>query len=172
MNVSSRPAGVSGHAYNDNSVRQRSHGNYTSTGASKDEDVFHGDAERRRTSWKRIFLLIAAITIHNIPGSTLTLVQTASILHVHVSPPVEIFYNTCFIYLIPSSRDLQQYQYFSPAEGLAVGVGFGAIGRSKSATFESARNLAVGIGLQNFPEGLAVSLPLRGSGMSVWRSFM
>jgi zinc transporter 11 len=33
-------------------------------------------------------------------------------------------------------------------EGLAVGVGFGAAGRTSSATFESARNLAIGIGLQ------------------------
>lgn len=74
-------------------------------------------------SWKRILLLIIAITIHNIP------------------------------------------------EGLAVGVGFGAVGKSKTATFESARNLAIGIGIQNFPEGLSVSLPLRGSGMSVWKSF-
>ncbi|TRY64553.1 hypothetical protein DNTS_008228 [Danionella cerebrum] len=32
-------------------------------------------------------------------------------------------------------------------------------------------NLAIGIGIQNFPEGLAVSLPLRGSGVSTWRSF-
>ena len=43
------------------------------------------------TSWRRILLLIIAITVHNIP------------------------------------------------EGLAVGVGFGAIGRSSTATFESAR---------------------------------
>lgn len=43
-------------------------------------------------SWKRVFLLIVAITVHNIP------------------------------------------------EGLAVGVGFGAIGKSTSATFESVRN--------------------------------
>ncbi|KAJ8367173.1 hypothetical protein AAFF_G00324520, partial [Aldrovandia affinis] len=33
------------------------------------------------------------------------------------------------------------------------------------------RNLAIGIGIQNFPEGLAVSLPLRGSGISTWRAF-
>ncbi|XP_061087229.1 zinc transporter ZIP11-like isoform X2 [Conger conger] len=75
------------------------------------------------SSWRRIVLLILAITIHNIP------------------------------------------------EGLAVGVGFGAIGKTPSATFERARNLAIGIGIQNFPEGLAVSLPLRGSGVSAWRSF-
>ncbi|MGH0141554.1 UNVERIFIED_CONTAM: hypothetical protein FKN15_047147 [Acipenser sinensis] len=32
-------------------------------------------------------------------------------------------------------------------------------------------NLAIGIGIQNFPEGLAVSLPLRGAGMSTWKAF-
>ncbi|CAB3989303.1 Zinc transporter ZIP11 [Paramuricea clavata] len=76
-----------------------------------------------KADWKKIFLLIVAITVHNIP------------------------------------------------EGLAVGVGFGAIGKSPSATFENARNLAIGIGIQNFPEGLAVSLPLVGSGLSPLKSF-
>lgn len=33
------------------------------------------------------------------------------------------------------------------------------------------RNLALGIGIQNFPEGLAVSLPLQAAGFSVWRAF-
>ncbi|XP_063312433.1 zinc transporter ZIP11 [Pelobates fuscus] len=74
-------------------------------------------------SWRRIMLLILAITIHNIP------------------------------------------------EGLAVGVGFGAIGKTPSATLDKARNLAIGIGIQNFPEGLAVSLPLRGAGISTWKAF-
>ncbi|CAL1528663.1 unnamed protein product [Lymnaea stagnalis] len=74
-------------------------------------------------NWRRMMLLIIAITIHNIP------------------------------------------------EGLAVGVGFGAIGKASSATIEKARNLAFGIGIQNFPEGLAVSLPLRASGMSTLKSF-
>ena len=55
-------------------------------------------------------------------------------------------------------------------EGLAVGVGFGAVGKSPTATFESARNLAIGIGLQNFPEGLAVSLPLKAAGYSAAKS--
>lgn len=73
--------------------------------------------------FRRIFLLIIAVTVHNIP------------------------------------------------EGLAVGVGFGAIGKTVSATFSNARNLAIGIGIQNFPEGLAVSLPLYASGYSYWRSF-
>eukprot|EP00040_Diaphanoeca_grandis_P025694 m.142772 g.142772 ORF g.142772 m.142772 type:complete len:320 (+) comp30270_c0_seq1:271-1230(+) len=56
-------------------------------------------------------------------------------------------------------------------EGLAVGVGFGAIGTVKGATFAKARNLAIGIGIQNFPEGLAVSLPLHRAGYSKWTSF-
>ena len=33
------------------------------------------------------------------------------------------------------------------------------------------RHLAIGIGIQNFPEGLAVSLPLKGLGYSSMRSF-
>lgn len=33
-------------------------------------------------------------------------------------------------------------------EGLAVGVGFGAVGKSAKATFQSARSLAVAIGIQ------------------------
>nr|ACO14630.1 Zinc transporter SLC39A11 [Caligus clemensi] len=74
--------------------------------------------------WKRILLLIIAVTVHNIP------------------------------------------------EGLAVGVAFGAVGKSNSATFENARNLAIGIGIQNLPEGLAVSLPLKMAGysakVSIW----
>jgi hypothetical protein len=48
------------------------------------------------------------------------------------------------------STTLVSNNFLSP--GLAVGVGFGAVGRTKSATFESARNLAIGIGIQNFPE--------------------
>nr|XP_033818046.1 zinc transporter ZIP11 isoform X2 [Geotrypetes seraphini] len=79
--------------------------------------------KKQDRSWRRIMLLILAITIHNIP------------------------------------------------EGLAVGVGFGAVGKTASATFENARNLAIGIGIQNFPEGLAVSLPLHGAGVSTWRAF-
>ncbi|XP_072749466.1 zinc transporter ZIP11 isoform X2 [Anoplolepis gracilipes] len=79
--------------------------------------------EAKNNQWRRILLLVVAITVHNIP------------------------------------------------EGLAVGVGFGAIGSSASATFENARNLAIGIGIQNFPEGLAVSLPLQAAGISTLKSF-
>ncbi|KOX79191.1 Zinc transporter ZIP11 [Melipona quadrifasciata] len=81
--------------------------------------------ECKNNQWRRVLLLVVAITVHNIP------------------------------------------------EGLAVGVGFAAVGNSVSATFENARlmNLAIGIGIQNFPEGLAVSLPLQAAGISTLKSF-
>ena len=57
-------------------------------------------------------------------------------------------------------------------EGLAVGVAFGAVVAGlPSATLAAAIALAIGIGIQNFPEGLAVSMPLRREGMSRLRSF-
>lgn len=57
-------------------------------------------------------------------------------------------------------------------EGLAVGVAFGAAAAGfPAATIAGAIALAIGIGIQNFPEGLAVSMPLRREGMSRRKSF-
>jgi ZIP family zinc transporter len=57
-------------------------------------------------------------------------------------------------------------------EGLAVGVAFGALAAGlPSATMGAAVALAIGIGIQNLPEGLAISLPLRREGMSRRKSF-
>ena len=58
-------------------------------------------------------------------------------------------------------------------EGLAVGVAFGAVAAGlPSATIGGAIALAIGIGIQNFPEGAAVSMPLRREGMGRTKSFM
>jgi ZIP family zinc transporter len=58
-------------------------------------------------------------------------------------------------------------------EGLAIGVAFGAVAAGlSSATIGAAIALAIGIGLQNFPEGAAVSLPLRREGMGRAKSFL
>lgn len=58
-------------------------------------------------------------------------------------------------------------------EGLAVGVAFGAVAAGlPAATLGGAIALAIGIGIQNFPEGTAVSMPLRREGMSKWKSFL
>ncbi|KAK0426003.1 hypothetical protein QR680_009497 [Steinernema hermaphroditum] len=89
----------------------------------EDSQISTHMSEEIQLSWRRILLLILAVTVHNIP------------------------------------------------EGMAVGVGFGSVGKSPAATFEAAFNLALGIGLQNFPEGLAVSLPLAGFGYSKTKAF-
>ena len=58
-------------------------------------------------------------------------------------------------------------------EGLAVGVAFGAAAAGiEGAGIASAIALALGIGIQNFPEGLAVSAPLRREGWKMGKSFM
>ncbi len=58
-------------------------------------------------------------------------------------------------------------------EGLAVGVAFGAVAAgSGSASLAGAVALAIGIGLQNFPEGAAVSIPLRREGFSRKKAFL
>lgn len=110
---------------NFNEVKQRrgEAGSRAVGGGLEDEEDHHYSKPGRGHLWRRILLLIIAITVHNIP------------------------------------------------EGLAVGVGFGAIGKTPLATFSKAKNLALGIGIQNFPEGMAVSLPLRGAGYSVWWAF-
>ena len=57
-------------------------------------------------------------------------------------------------------------------EGLAVGVLFGGVAAGyEGATIGGAVALAIGIGLQNFPEGFAVSMPLRRQGLSRFKSF-
>ncbi|MDR3139341.1 MAG: ZIP family metal transporter [Treponema sp.] len=57
-------------------------------------------------------------------------------------------------------------------EGLAVGVGFGAVAAGiPGAGFAGAVALTLGIGLQNFPEGAAVAIPLRRDGASRRRAF-
>jgi len=79
--------------------------------------------EGLQVSWSRSTLLVAAITLHNIP------------------------------------------------EGLAVGVAFGAVAADGGTNLAAAVALAIGIGIQNLPEGTAVSMPLRGSGLSRRKAF-
>ena len=57
-------------------------------------------------------------------------------------------------------------------EGLAVGVLFGGVAAGiPEASIAGAVALAIGIGIQNFPEGIAVSMPLRRQGVSRFKSF-
>lgn len=56
-------------------------------------------------------------------------------------------------------------------EGMAVGLAFALASGGDCAALAGAWVLALGIGAQNFPEGAALSLPLRQGGMSRKRSF-
>ncbi|HSP11687.1 MAG TPA: ZIP family metal transporter, partial [Salegentibacter sp.] len=57
-------------------------------------------------------------------------------------------------------------------EGLAVGVLFGGAAMGfEGASIGGAVALAIGFGLQNFPEVFAVAMPLRRQGLSRWKSF-
>lgn len=58
-------------------------------------------------------------------------------------------------------------------EGMSVGVTFaGALLGNTGITMAGAFALAVGIAIQNFPEGAIISMPLRGEGMSRLRAFV
>ena len=55
-------------------------------------------------------------------------------------------------------------------EGMAVGL-ICAMATQQESAATSAMALALGMGIQNFPEGAAIALPLRQGGMRAWRAF-
>ena len=59
-------------------------------------------------------------------------------------------------------------------EGLAVGVAFGSLqgGNFSPENLMGAITIAIGIGIQNFPEGAAISLPLRREGYTRPKCFL
>ena len=91
--------------------------------------------------------------------------------HLHLEAPIEMaegvhtnWHRTTLLVLAITLHNIP--------EGLAVGVAFGAAAHGfESATVAGAIALAVGIGIQNFPEGTAVAMPLRRDGLSAGRSF-
>ena len=91
--------------------------------------------------------------------------------HLHLEAPIEMaegvhtnWHRTTLLVLAITLHNIP--------EGLAVGVAFGAAAHGfESATVAGAIALAVGIGIQNFPEGTAVAMPLRRDGLSAPRSF-
>lgn len=57
-------------------------------------------------------------------------------------------------------------------EGMAVGVVLaGALEQVSGITSAGALALAVGMAVQNFPEGAIISMPLRSEGLSKWKAF-
>ncbi|MDR1667941.1 MAG: ZIP family metal transporter [Bacteroidales bacterium] len=58
-------------------------------------------------------------------------------------------------------------------EGMAVGLSFALAGQhgSDPTLYAAAMALALGVGIQNFPEGAAISLPLKQEGISAAKAF-
>ncbi len=88
--------------------------------------------------------------------------------------------NTIFIVLSYTNIDhissfcpyFPYFTYWYQPEGLAVGVAFGSLKYGlNGVTLGATCLLALGIGLQNFPEGTAISVPLRREGMSRRKAF-
>ncbi len=107
-----------------------------------------------------------------IGGATVALLNIL-IPHIHVIPRVSVDEKT-----LHESKVKRSILLFSAItlhnipEGLAIGVAFGAafLGYDH-ATVGAAVALAIGIGLQNFPEGFAASMPLLGANVSRKKSF-
>jgi ZIP family zinc transporter len=105
-------------------------------------------------------------------GGTFLLVVDKILPHLHLNKPIEesegIKTSWQRSVLLVSAITLHNIP-----EGLAVGVAFGAVAAGlPSASLAGAVALAIGIGIQNFPEGAAVSIPLRREGFSRFKSFI
>ena len=110
--------------------------------------------KRKLKSWKRILLLVIAISLHNAPEGGAVGVAFGA---------------------LPEEHELEGGSSVAGAASAAAADKCEAAGCAPppglGMTFASAVNVAVGIGLQNFPEGLAVSLPLRREGCSIFTAF-
>lgn len=105
-------------------------------------------------------------------GAIMLLIMDAIIPHLHLGSPIEesegIKTSWHRSVLLVSAITLHNIP-----EGLAIGVAFGAAYLNlDNATLAGAIALAIGIGIQNFPEGTAISVPLRREGFSRMKSFM
>ncbi|MEM1658144.1 MAG: ZIP family metal transporter [Candidatus Jordarchaeales archaeon] len=100
-------------------------------------------SEGRSVTWSRSVLLIMAVTLHNIPEGLAVGVTFGA---------VTVTLNTAFLYMSLGAWELA---FTTLSHGTSL---------------SSAVALAVGIGLQNMPEGFAISMPLRAEGFSTLRS--
>jgi len=94
------------------------------------------------------FLLQLAMTVHNIPeGMAVGLSTALAAEAILMTFPAEIPSFGCLLVQCADHPEM-------------------------GAELSAALALSLGIGIQNFPEGAAVSLPLRQDGMSCWRAFL
>ena len=101
-----------------------------------------------------LFLLIIDKLVPHIHGGT----GTEEGIHNHLNKPLKLFLAVT-IHNIP--------------EGLAVGFAFGAAAVSGDhGAYAAAFGLAVGMAIQNFPEGAAISLPMKHATGSKFKAFL
>ena len=90
------------------------------------------------------------------------------IIHLFLNDQNESFYSLKRCIMLFSSITLHNIP-----EGLVLGVAFGSIPyHLNSANIISAITLSIGIAIQNFPEGSAISFPLRREGFSRFKAFI
>src|SRR4051794_32524434 len=104
--------------------------------------------ESEHPSWRRTMLLVFAITLHNFPEGLAVGVAFGAVSVIYLIYPI----------------------YLSDLSNLTLPQVESAENKQKA--FSNAVALAIGIGIQDFPEGLGVSMPLRRAGMSRFRSFI
>ncbi len=117
--------------------------------------------------------IFLSIGVGFLSGGLIVAILNYFIPHIHVIPRLNVDEKT-----MKESGIKRSILLFSAMtihnipEGLAVGVAFGAVYLGyDQASLGAAIALAIGIGLQNFPEGFAASVPLAGSGVSHKKSF-
>ena len=89
-------------------------------------------------------------------------------LHINTNKPVKIKSNLGNTAMMVFAITLHNIP-----EGMAVGVAFAsALLENQFLNFASAFALAVGIAIQNFPEGAIISMPLKSNGISKQKSFL
>jgi len=106
-----------------------------------------------------------------IMGGIFMRVTDKVIPHLHIYLPLEkaegiktSWHKTTLLVLAMSLHNIP--------EGLVIGVTFGALAQGlPGATMAASMALAVGIGIQDIPEGLAISMPLHHKGVSRFKSF-
>ena len=117
------------------------------------------ETEGIKTPWRRTTLMVLAITLHNIPEGL-----AVGVLFGGVASGLPEASIVGAVTLAIALHNIP--------EGLAVGVLFGGVAAGiPEASIGGAVALALGIGIQNFPEGIAVAMPLRRQGVSRFKSF-
>ena len=130
------------------------------------------EAEGLPTHLKRTILLVFSITLHNVPEGLAVGVAfgAAGIAAVGLSAVAAAPNATPTAK--PSGTLCNVIEKTSKIVPVGVAFGAAATADNPTAAILAAVSVALGIGIQNFPEGAAVSIPLRQEGLSRKKAFV